>query len=128
MRIAAAIARYLLGVIFVFFGSNLLLNFLHSPAVPPGPLANFVGALVVTHYIYFVAFFQIFGGLLLLIDRWVPLGLTLLAPVIVNILLVHFLMAPSGIPMALLVTVLWLLTAYRVRSAFLPLLQWRVKD
>jgi putative oxidoreductase len=52
--------------------------------------------------------------------------LTLLAPVIVNILLFHALMAPAGLPLAVVVTLLWMVTAYGVRSAFHGLLQQRV--
>jgi hypothetical protein len=127
MKIAATIARLLLGAIFVFFGSNLFLNFLHAPT-PAGTAGQFFGALFVSHYIYAIAFFQVAGGLLLLINRYVPLGLILLAPLIVGILLVHALMDPSGLPMAFLVIILWLLAAYRVRSAFAGLLRQRVED
>jgi putative oxidoreductase len=118
MKIVALIARLLLGLIFVFFGSNLFFNFLHMPGLPPGPMRDFSTALAVTHYIHVVAFFQVVPGLLLLINRYVPLALTLLAPVIVNILTTHFLMAPSGIPMALLITILWFIVFWRVRSCF----------
>jgi hypothetical protein len=127
MKMTATIARLLLGAIFVFFGSNLFLNFLHAP-MPAGTAGQFFGALFVSHYIYALALFQVVGGLLLLINRYVPLGLILLAPLIVGIFLMHALMAPSGLPIACLVIVLWLLTAYRVRSAFMGLLQRHVRD
>jgi hypothetical protein len=127
MKIAYTVARLLLGVIFLFFGSNLFLNFLHAP-MPTGILGQFTGALAVSHYIYAVAFFQVVPAILLLANRYVPLGLTLLAPVIVNICLTHILMAPSGLPMAAFVVLLWLLTFYRVRSAFAGLFQQRVPD
>ena len=58
------------------------------------------------------------GGVLLLINRFVPIGLVLLGPVIVNILLFHSLMAPEGLPLALVVLVLWLVTFFSVRRAF----------
>jgi hypothetical protein len=67
-------------------------------------------------------------AILLLANRYVPLGLVLLAPVIVNIDLVHALMAPSGLPMAALVTILWILVALRVRSAFAGIFLERVQD
>jgi hypothetical protein len=127
MKIASIIARLLLGVIFLFFGSNLFLNFLHAP-MPSGIMGQFSGALFASHYIYAVGLFQIVPAILLLINRYVPLGLTLLAPVIVNICLVHILMAPSGLPIAALVVILWFLTAYPLRTAFYPLLQKRVQN
>jgi len=71
-----------------------------------------------SHYIYFVAALQVAGGVLLLAGRYVPLGLTLLGPVIVNILLYHLLMDPKGLPMAFVVTVLWGIVAFRNRQYF----------
>ena len=62
----------------------------------------------------------------LLVNRYVPLALTLLGPIIVNILLIHILMLPSGLPLALVVTVLWIVVFLSVRSAFAGLFQQRV--
>ena len=121
MKIAATIARYLLGVIFLFFGSNMLFHFLPNPPMPPSPLARFSSVLVETHYDFAVGLFQAVPAILLLINRYVPLALALLAPVIVNICLTHILMAPNGLPMAAVVVVLWLLVFTRVRCAFEPL-------
>jgi putative oxidoreductase len=127
MKIASTVARILMGIIFLFFGSNLLLNFLHAP-LPPGIEGQFFGALFVSHYIYAVALFQVVPAILLLINRYVPLALALLAPIIVNVCLVHILMAPSGLPLAAVVVVLWILTFYPVRSAFSPLFQRKVQN
>ncbi len=118
MKIVATIARYLLGAIFLFFGSNMLFHFLPNPPLPPGPMANFTSALAESRYIYAIGFFQVAPAILLLINRYVPLALTVLAAVIVNIDLTHITMAPSGLPMAVLVSVMWLLVFLRVKSAF----------
>jgi putative oxidoreductase len=123
MKIAATIARYLLGVIFVFFGSNMLFHFLPTPPMPPGPLADFTNALNSSHYILALGFFQIAPGILLLINRYVPLALTVLSGVIINIDLTHITMAPSGLPMAAVVSLLWLLVFLRVRSNFAPIFE-----
>ncbi len=128
MRIVSTIARYLLGLIFLVFGLNLFLHFIPAGPMPTGPAGQFFGALFITHYLYFVAAFQVVPAILLLINRYVPLGFALLAPVIVNIDLTHILMAPSGLPMAAFVTILWFLAVWRVRSAFYPLLEQRVAD
>ena len=128
MKIVSTIARYLLGLIFLVFGLNLLFHFLPMGPMPTGPAGQFFGALFVTHYIYFVAAFQVVAAILLLINCFVPLGLVLLAPVIVNIDLTHILMAPSGLPTAALVTILWFLAAWRVNSAFYPLFRRHVAD
>ena len=118
MKIAATIARYLLGLIFLVFGSNIFIHFIPNPPMPPGTLANFTSALGESHYIYFVGLFQVVPAILLLVNRYVPLALALLAPVIVNIDLTHILMAPSGLPMAALVTIMWILVFFRVKAAF----------
>jgi uncharacterized membrane protein YphA (DoxX/SURF4 family) len=118
MRIAALIARILLGLIFFVFGLNGFLHFIPMGAMPTGLAGQYVGVLMQSHYIYFVAALQVAGGVLLLVGRYVPLGLTLLGPVIVNILLYHLLMEPKGLPMACIVTVLWGIVAYRNRQYF----------
>jgi len=118
MKIAATIARYLLGLIFVFFGSNMLFHFLPNPPLPPGPLADFTNALTASHYVLALGFFQVAPAILLLINRYVPLALTVLAGMIINIDLIHITMAPSGLPMAAVVSLLWLLVFLRVKSNF----------
>src|SRR4051794_27478572 len=104
MKIAAAIARYLMGIIFLVFGSNMFLHFIPTPPIPPGPLADFTRAFAVSHYDIAIAFFEVAPAILLLINRYVPLALTVLAGVIINIDLIHITMAPSGLPMAAVVT------------------------
>ncbi len=100
MKITTVIARFLLGFIFLVFGLNGFLHFI--PATPPsGTAGQFVGALFVSHYLVPIFLLQIISAVLLLINRYVPLALTLLAPIIVNILLIHVLMLPSGLPLAL---------------------------
>src|SRR2546430_13289722 len=123
MKIATIIARVLLGLIFVVFGSNIFLHFIPMPQPPPGLVGDFTKALFVSHYLHVVAVFQIVGGLLLLIGRFVPLGLVLLAPVIVNIDLVHILMEPSGLPMAAVVSILLVFLIWRYRDAFAGILR-----
>jgi hypothetical protein len=93
------------------------------PPPPPTLAGDFSKALFLSHYLHVVALFQIVGGLILLIGRFVPLGLVLLSPVIVNIDLVHILMDPSGLPMAAFVSILAIFLVWRYRDAFAGLLQ-----
>jgi putative oxidoreductase len=124
MRTASVIARYLAGAIFLVMGLNGFLNFIPLP--PPGGVAGqFLGALSVSHYLWVIFAFQLIGGLLLLVNRYVPLAVAVLAPVIVNILTFHVLMAPSGLPLALFVAVLWAAIFTEVRPAFSGLFQSR---
>jgi putative oxidoreductase len=118
MRIVALIARLLLGLIFVVFGLNGFLNFLGMGSMPTGLAGQFIGALVQSHYFWVVAALQVVGGALLLINRFVPLALVLLGPVIVNILLYHLLLNPAGILLAIVVTILWFVVFYAHRQYF----------
>jgi putative oxidoreductase len=118
MKIAALIARILLGLIFLVFGLNGFLHFIPMGPMPTGLAGQYIGALAGSHYILFVAALQVAGGVLLLVGRYVPLGLTLLGPVIVNILLFHLLMDPKGLPIAIVVTILWGIVAFHLRQYF----------
>jgi putative oxidoreductase len=117
MKIAVLIARILLGLIFLFFGLNGFLNFLHAP-LPPGPAGQYMALLGPTLYMHFVFVVQIVGGLLLLSGQFIPLALILVGPVIVNILLFHITLQPAGLPPGLVTAVLWFIIFYGVRRAF----------
>jgi putative oxidoreductase len=126
MRTASVIARYLTGVIFLVMGLNGFLNFIPMPP-PEGIAGQFIGALYASHYLWVIFAFQVVAGVLLLVNRYVPLAVAVLAPVIVNILSFHALMAPSGLPLALLVAVMWAVIFIDVRPAFAGLFQPRVE-
>lgn len=128
MKIAATIARYLLGLIFAVFGANLLFQFLPNPPLPPGPARDFTTVMAATHYLYVVGFFQLVPGLLLLINRYVPLALTVLAAQLVNILTTHLLVLHAGVfPIPLVVVLCWILVFWNVRSAFAGIFQAKVQ-
>jgi putative oxidoreductase len=126
MRTASKIARYLAGVIFLVIGLNGFLHFIPFPP-PPGIAGQFMGALYVSHYLWVIFAFQVIAGVLLLLNRYVPLAVAMLAPVLVNILTFHALMAPSGLPLALFVSVLWTAIFIDVRPAFSGLFQSRLQ-
>jgi len=117
MKILTIIVRSLLGLTFVVFGLNAFLQFIPLPP-PQGLAGDFMKALFVSHYYYVVAILQIVGGALCLLGRFVPLGLTLLCPVIVNILLFHIFLEPSGLPLAVVVSVLALFLLWAYRQSF----------
>ena len=126
MKTASVIARYLAGLIFLVMGLNGFLHFIPFPP-PPGIAGQFMGALYLSHYLWLIFAFQVIAGVLLLINRYVPLAVAILAPVIVNILTFHATMAPSGLPLALFVAVLWALIFVDVRPAFSGLFQSRLQ-
>lgn len=118
MKIATVIARILLGLIFVFFGSNAFLHFIPMPPLPQGVSGEYLHAFFASGYVYVIGGLQVIGGLLLLIGRFVPLGLTILGAIIVNIWLFHILMAPEGFGPAIVVTFLEFFLVWRYREAF----------
>jgi len=118
MKIATIIVRLLYGLAFTVFGLNFFFVFI--PAPPPTGLAgDYFKVLAASHYLYVIGAMQLLSGLLLLIGKFVPLALTILAAMIFNILWIHVLMDPSGLPMALVFAAieLFLIWSYRDRFA-----------
>ena len=127
MKIAALIARNLLGLMFVVFGLNGFLHFIPQPP-QAGVAAQFGMALGAAHYWEPIFALQLLGGLILLSNRYVPIGLVLLGPIVANILLFHILMDLKGIPPGLVVLLLWLVVFYSVRSAFAGIFAAKVPE
>ena len=126
-RHAPHAARVLLGLIFFVFGLNGFLQFLPSPPQPESAVA-FVGGLAAAGYIFpLVKGIEVVAGALLLANRFVPLALTVLAPIVVNIVAFHVLLAPAGAPLALLVLTLQLWLAWSYRGAFTTVVRARHK-
>jgi uncharacterized membrane protein YphA (DoxX/SURF4 family) len=124
VKIATIIVRVLLGLAFTVFGLNIFLHFIPAPSpAPQGHAAAFSDALMDTGYMYVVGAFQVAGGLLLLIGRYIPLGLTLLGPVIVNILCFHIFIDRAGLPIAVFVSALALFLLWRYRANFAGLVK-----
>ncbi|HMF75108.1 MAG TPA: hypothetical protein VK604_05550 [Bryobacteraceae bacterium] len=127
MRIAAVIARILLGVMFFVFGLNGFLQFIPAPP-PPGAAGVFVGALFSSHFYVLIFGTQLIAGILLLLNQFVPLALVLLAAVIANILVFHITMQPSGLGPGLLAAILWVILAFRFWSHLAPLFTRRAAE
>ncbi|HKP94034.1 MAG TPA: hypothetical protein VJS88_09075 [Chthoniobacterales bacterium] len=123
MKYVIVIVRVLLGLMFVVFGSNAFLKFMPMPELH-GQAGAFITALISSGYMYVIAVLQVLGGLCLLLGaRFVPLGLTLLGPVIVNIVLYHLFLEPSGLPMALVTAALSLFLLWIYRFKFPAIFQ-----
>ncbi len=123
MKIASLIARILLGALFVFGGSNHLFNFVPAQPLPPGAAGQFLAGMTGTGYLDFIGVMEVVGGLLIIVQQFVPLGLTILGPIVFNILVIEALIMPKAIPIALVMVILWVLGAWPLRSVFFPLLQ-----
>jgi uncharacterized membrane protein YphA (DoxX/SURF4 family) len=127
MKIASLIARLLLGLMFLVFGLNGFLHFIPMPP-PSGVAGQFFGAIFASRYWIVIFGVQVIGGLLLLINRFVPLALVLLGPVIVNIFFFHAFMAPAGLPLAIVVVILWSILALRNKQYLAGLFVQRTNE
>ncbi len=124
-RYATIIVRVLLGLAFVVFGLNAFLNFIPPP--PPEDFAPeamaFSAALMESGYMMpLIGVTQLFVGVCLLINCFVPLALVVLAPFMVNSVAFHIVLEPAGLPMSIVFTVLMLYLAWVHRAAYRPLL------
>jgi len=127
VKIVGTIARYLLALIFLVFGSNNFLHFLNAP-LPPGLAGQFAGVLFASHYFYVVGTIMLISAILLLVNRFVGLGLTLLGPVLFNILTYHLLMDPRGVGLGAFATLLWFLVGWEHRVVFERLFAARLEE
>ncbi len=118
MKILVLIVRILLGLLFLVFGLNGFFMFIPTGPMPSGLAGQFVTVLVQSHYVLVISALQVVGGTLLLINRYVPFGLTLLGPIIVNIFLYHLLLYHMGVGIAVVVAILWGIIAFYHRQAF----------
>jgi hypothetical protein len=123
---APIVARTLLGLAFTVFGLNFFLQFLPQPP-PPADGGAFLGALLAGKILAIVKIVEISAGLALLGNRFVPLALTLLAPIEIGILAYHGVFDPSGTPVAAVLLALTIYLAWAYRAAFAPMLRARVE-
>lgn len=121
MKIVILVCRILLGLMFFVFGLNNILHFIHVD-LPSGDALTWIGILGAHHWMNFVGAIMAIAGLLLLVNRFVPLALTLLAPLIVSILMYHALLWPHGVGPAIAALVLELVLIAAYFSNFVPLL------
>ena len=118
MKIVVLIARILSGLMFLVLGLNGFLGFLNMGPAPTGLAGQFMGALFMSHYYWVIAGLQVIGGALLLVNRFVPLALVLLGPVIFNILMYHLFLNHSGVGFAAVVAALWFIVFFGKRQYF----------
>ncbi len=126
MRISS-VARVLLGLGFVVFATNYFVPFLPAQEPPPPEALPFIGGFAGSGFLTLVKVIELGAGLLLLSNRFVPLALALLAPIIVGIVTFHALLAPAGMPIAIAFLALELVAAWSYRAAYAPMLRAKVE-
>lgn len=120
------ILRLLLGLCLVLFGIN---KFFPLPFLPvfemPSAAANFLESLKNTGYVFYVvALLEILIGAMLLLKKWVPFALILLAPISLNILLFHIFLNISGIAVAIVIVAINIILIYKYWKAYRTLFQY----
>ncbi|MFT3700388.1 MAG: hypothetical protein QM831_45000 [Kofleriaceae bacterium] len=118
-----AITRTLLGLGFVVFGLNYFFPFLPMPKDIPAPALAFIGPFVGLKFMGMIKSIEVIAGLALIGNRFVPLALTLLAPILVGITWFHIQAEPAGLPLPVVLVILEVATAYFYRDAFAPMLR-----
>jgi uncharacterized membrane protein YphA (DoxX/SURF4 family) len=123
LRFLPVVARVAMGLMFFVFGLNGFLDFIPHPAKPPPEAAMaFAGALMKTGYMFpLIKGLETLAGLLLLANRFVPLALVLLAPIIVNIVAFHALLEKADLAIPVLVAVFEVFLMWVYRAAYRPL-------
>ena len=115
------VVRILLGILLIVFGSNKFLNFLPMQEAT-GAGSDFLHSLDATGYIFpFVGVLEVFIGIMLLLKKWVPFVIILLAPIAINIVLFHLFLDIPGVGAALLLVVLNGMLLYKYWKLYVPL-------
>lgn len=123
MKTAMIIVRTLMGLLFLFASITFLFKLI-TPPEPTGALRTFSSGLEASRYLMpTVKVIELICGLAFVSGRFVPLATVLIAPIIVNILLVHAFLAPEGLPMAVFLVLANLFVAYHYRESYKPLLR-----
>jgi putative oxidoreductase len=119
MIVAAAIARILLGLLFITAGTFSF--FVAHPAPVPGLAGEFIDVFYRSHWVLFVAVAQVTLGVLLLVNRFVPVALIMLAAFLYNSFAFHVTMLPGTAPVPVVVLAMWFLVAWPYRRLFAPI-------
>src|SRR5680860_251524 len=100
----------LFGLMFINAGLNKFFNYMPMPEeMPENVMKMFTAMVEIGWLIPLIAVAEIVGGLLFIIPKFRALGAVIIFPVMVGILLAHFTVAPSGLPLALtlFVVLIW---------------------
>lgn len=124
-RFVPHIIRILMGLMFLFFGLNGFFNFMPAPKEMPADVMTVLGGLMKGGYMQVVSGTEVFAGILLLVNRFVPLSLALIAPIVVGIITFHIYVAPATIMPGLVVAAMELYLAWAYRTSFKPMLAAR---
>ena len=123
VKIATVVVRTLMGLLFLFASITYFFELI-TPPPPTGAMKTFSDGLDASVYLMpTVKVVELLCGTAFVVGRFVPLATVLIAPIIVNIVLVHAFMAPEGLPVAVFVAFANAFVAYQHRESYKPLLK-----
>ncbi|MBK8594329.1 MAG: DoxX family protein [Holophagales bacterium] len=123
MKVATIILRSLMGLLFLFASLTFFFELI-TPPPPTGPMKLFSDGLAASIYLLpTVKVIELLCGVAFLTGRFVPLATVLIAPIIVNIVLLHAFLDPKGLPVALFLVIANSFVAYANRDSYKPLLR-----
>lgn len=123
LKIATLLVRSLMGLLFLFASATWFLK-LFTPPPLAGAMKSFSEGMEASVYLVpTVKTVELLCGLAFLSGRFVPLATVLIAPVIVNILLIHVFLDRTGLPVAVFLVLANGFLAYTNRDRYRPLLQ-----
>lgn len=122
MKIAMLFVRTLLGLLFLFASATFLFGLITPPPME-GPIKTFNEGLAASGYFFMLLkVTELVCAMMLLSGRFVPLALVILAPISINIFMVHLFLQREGLPIAVFIIASQIFLAYYYRDAFKPLL------
>ena len=123
MRIAGIVLRTLMGLLFLFSSIPYFFNLMEPPELE-GAMKTLVDGMVASGFLLtLVKLVELVCGVAFVIGRFVPLTTVIIAPVIVNILLVHIFIDATTLPVAIFLVVANSFVAYQNWDAYKPLLR-----
>jgi len=121
MKIAVIITRVLMGGMFLFASIVVLFNLIPHPEVT-GKVKVFMDGMAATGYLLTtVKIFELLCGAAFLLGKFVPLAAVVIFPIVLNILMFHIFLDPTGLPIAILLMIGDLFLAYYYREKYKPL-------
>ena len=117
------VARIVLGLVFLIFGLNGFFNFFPMPPMPERAAAFGMALMQSGYFLPMLKSIEVLSGALLVLGLYAPLGVVMLFPIVINIFLFHFFLAPEGLPMAIGILAVELYLIYSYREAFKGILE-----
>ncbi|MEQ8350986.1 MAG: DoxX family protein [Leptospiraceae bacterium] len=112
----------LVGLLFINGGLNKFLGYIPEPTDLPEDVLQAMNAMKqIVWLMPLLAVAEIVGGALLMVPKLRALGAVILFPVLAGIVLHHITIAPSGLPIALVILAIFVWVVYEEREKFISL-------